>query len=482
MSYQNTLRTVPFLRMLAGHGMATLAQLQLTMAVGIYALNATGSGIWVSAAVSLSFAPYVVFSTSAGMLADRHSRSTILRWSILLRVVTALLVTAGLVLRWPVPMVIALAALTATFATPSYPALAAATPQLVRDNDLPAANSLATGIENAGWVAGPGLLGLLLLVGAPVAGGGVAAVVCFVAAAVCLGRLDLPATVPEADSVDSGPAILGAFRVVAHNRRIRRILLLAVLNNALYGYLVVALVLVGERVLRAGESGIGWLNASFAVGAFTSMAIAARLAAGRQYRKLIVFNALFVGCGLALAAAQSLPFAVVVVFFAGLSTVVAEIIAVTLIQRLTANTIAARVFGLYDTLAILAIAVCTGLAGWLSEALGIRTALFVVCSVIAVITAWIALVGRSRTTAVMAASPPATQAWTALRPAVMSVVPPMPASTFTSRPGIGPGVGRVGAQGAVSWLVRPAGPPHTRRGVHVTLISGFVVSPGRGRR
>ena len=80
------------------------------------------------------------------MFADRHRRSSVLRWSISARIVTGSLTTAGLILDCPVPLVILLAALTAVVATPSYPALAAATPQVISDQDLPAANSLATGV------------------------------------------------------------------------------------------------------------------------------------------------------------------------------------------------------------------------------------------------------------------------------------------------------------------------------------------------
>jgi MFS family permease len=344
--------------------------------------------------VSLGFLPYVLFSTWAGVLADRFSRSSVLRWSIGLRILLSVLITAGFVLDWPVPGLIALAALSATLGTPGYPALAAATPQLVEADDLPSANTLVTGIENAGWVAGPGLLGLLLLLGAPVAGGGLAATLCFAVAFATLGRLRLPAAAPELTAGDRS-AVLDGLRVVSRPGRVRTFMLLAVLDNALYGYVVVALVLIGERVLGTGETGIGWLNAMFAVGAFASMLVAPRLAARHSFRWLTVTLVLFVGCGVALAVAPTLAFAAVEVFFAGLFTVVAEIIAVTSIQRTTPNAVASRVFGLYDTLAILAIAVTTGLAGLLSEIWGVRPALFAAATITGVLVVVVAVAARS---------------------------------------------------------------------------------------
>ena len=382
-SYRRVLTNGPFARMVIGHGLATLGQLQLTMAVGIDVLDRTNSGVWVSAAVALGFAPYVLFSAPAGVLADRHSRSTVLRTSIGIRVVTGSLTTAGLVLGWPIPLIVALAALTAVAATPSYPAVGAATPQLVQDRDLPAANSLATGVENTAWVAGPGLLGLVLLVGAPVAGGGVAATACFALALIGLGRTRTPVPArdrPAAAATDGG--LLGGVRVIAADSRIRAALVLAIINNMLYGYLVVALVLLGERAFRAGEQGIGWLNAAFAVGAFTSIAVAPRFGSGgREPRMLLIATVLFAATAVGAALAPGLGVAVVFILCAGLLTLVAEIVAVTLIQRLTPDAVTARVLGIYDTLAVAAIAVASGLAGVLSEAIGVRVALLLASAV-----------------------------------------------------------------------------------------------------
>ncbi|MCU0295401.1 MAG: MFS transporter, partial [Candidatus Nanopelagicales bacterium] len=388
---------------------------------------ATGSGIWVSAAVALGFLPYVLFSTTAGMVADRYSRSVVLRWSIVLRIGVASVVTVGLVMMWPVPVLIGLAGILATLGTPAYPSLAAATPQLVRDDDLPAANTLATGIENAGWVAGPGLLGLLLLLGAPVAGGGLAAIACFGAALVCLGRLWLPPAAPQL-AVGTSSAFFAGLRVVTRTRRLRMFMLLAVLDNALYGFIVVSMVFVGERALSAGETGIGLLNAMFAVGAFASMIVAPRLAARNTLRWLAVTLGLFVAWAMVLSAAPSLWVAATAVFFAGLFTVVAEIIAVTTIQQRTANAVASRVFGLYDTVSILAITITTALAGTLTEVLGVRLALFSAAVVTGVLAGVSILTGlRVRT---MVPNTPGAVVGRLHPVGLVKAVRPLPASLF----------------------------------------------------
>lgn len=398
MSYRQALTHAAFVRMLAAHGIGTLAQLQLTMAVGVYALERTTSGLWLAIAMSLSFAPYIAFSTTAGLLADRYRRSTVLRWSLVARMGTGTLVAWGLWQQWPVAVVVALAALTATLATPSYPALAAATPQLVADEDLSAANGLATGIENAAWVAGPGLLGLVLLTGAPIAGGGLASVVCFALAAVSLGRTATPRAQGAAEVEDQG--FLGGVREVRGNPRIRVLLGLAIVNNALYGFVTVAIVLIGGSLL-VGAEGIGWLNAAFAVGAFLSMALAANLRADHGVRRVLMFTGGFIVSGLALVLARSLPMAVVAVLFAGLFTVIAEVAAVTGIQRVVADETAARVFGLYDTLAVGAIGVGTVLAGWISDEVGVRFGLLLACAVSVALCSITVLIARRSETLVL---------------------------------------------------------------------------------
>lgn len=388
-SYPTVLSNRTFTRLLGAHGLATLGQLQLTMAAGVDALHRSDSALMVAAAVSLGFAPYVLFSVFAGVIADRFRRSSVLRASIAFRVGLGALVTAGMLMQWPVAMVILLIALTAVVATPSYPAVAAATPQLVSDQRLPTANALVTGVENSAWVAGPGLLGLVLLTNAPVAGGAAAATMCYLLALMCLGRTSTPATgLRQGLSPIQGSAALAGVRAVFTHRRIRATMGVAAADNLLYGYLVVTLVLVADQTYAAWEHGVGLLNTAFAVGAFASLLTTPRLAAlGRDPHVMVIGLLLFASCASALALAPEVGIAVTVVFFAGLSTLVVEIVAVTSIQRTAEESLTARVFGVYDTLAVGAVAVGSALAGILSEGLGLGVSLVAVCVVTA---AWAA--------------------------------------------------------------------------------------------
>lgn len=418
-SYRQALAVRPFRRILAAHALATLGQLQLTMAVAVDAQARTASSIWLSIAVALSFAPYLAFSYAAGIIADRRSRSQVLRASIALRVGTGGLTALAVLVEAPVPLVIGLAALTAVAATPAYPALAAVTPQVITSRQLAPANALATGVENAAWVAGPGVLGVVLLTGAPVWGGCLAAVACFTAGLVALGhtRTPVPTRAP-AGSASSAPAaaestgrsahrpvrlreeVTAGVRAVVGEPRVLAAFVIAMLDNFLYGYLVVALVLVGTDALGMAETGVGVLTTAFAVGALASFAVNQRLAEpGREGPVLILGMVGFATVTAGLAVAGALPAVTLLLALAGLLTLVVEVVAVTLIQRSAAQEVAARVFGLYDTVAIALIALGSALAGVLSDTVGLADGLLAVAALTAALTAGCAAaMSRSRAT------------------------------------------------------------------------------------
>lgn len=390
-TYRSALRTRPFRRLLAGHGLGTVAQLMLTLAVGIEVLDRTGSGWWVSVTVALGFVPYVLASGYAGLLADRHSRSTVLTLSFVTRSGCAAVLVAGLAWHGPIALLVIVAAAAAVLATPSYPALAAATVQCVPDEQLPPANALVTGVENVTWMAGPGVLGLLLLVGAgPTLGTATAAALFLLAAALSTtARLPAPAR-PEA-----APGVLAelraGLRAVARVAAVRRPMTVAVIDNFLYGYLVVAMVLLAAEAFTGGSGddggnrSIGLLNAALSVGGVLALlpinVLAARF---RPARLLLVtmtgFGAVTVLLGLSGAIGAPVGLAMALVAVAGGGSLIAEVTAVTLLQRAAPDELTARVFGVYDQLNVGALALGSLLAGPLAAAIGAGPAMVAVAS------------------------------------------------------------------------------------------------------
>ena len=244
--FRQALRSRPFLLLLLAHGSGTVAQGVVTLAVGVAVHDRTGSGVWTSVTVALAFAPYALFSSLAGVLADRNSRGTVLAICCGVRAGLGVVVAVALVVGAPIAVLVGLTAAMAVCATPSFPALAAATRQCVPDADLPAANALATSVENVTWTAAPGVFGALTM--ATISSWGVVAcsALLFSAAAALasVARLPRPA---RGDIPAWWQDLQGGVAAVVLNALVRRPMMLAVLDNFLYGFLIVALVLLAEE-------------------------------------------------------------------------------------------------------------------------------------------------------------------------------------------------------------------------------------------
>lgn len=384
-------------RLLTGHGLATLAQTTTGLAAGAFALERTGSASWASLTVAVGVLPYVVLSGLAGLLADLAPRSTVLAWSCGLR---ALLVAASagvMLLDGPVGWLVVLAVLTAVAATPAYPSVAASVPQCVPDAALERWNAVATGVENLAWLVGPGLFGLLVVLGCPPAAvASVAAVVCALAVAPVVGvRLPRVERGDGADREGWAAEVLAGLRLVASRRPLRAAMGLAMVDNFLYGYVVVTLVLLAGSAAGAGsaDGAGGVLPAALTVGALLAVVGAGALArlvttSGLALAGLAVFVVALLGAGLLTTVEPRL--AVPLVALAGGATLVAEIAAVTLLQRGSEPDVLARVFGVYDQLNVGAIAVGSALAGPLAQAVGAGPALVVVAVGSGVVTAALA--------------------------------------------------------------------------------------------
>lgn len=377
-TFRSALRHRDFRVLLLCHGSGTVGQLMVTLAVGVAALDRTGSSLWVSVTVALGFVPYVIFSGYAGVLADRWSRSVVMTWSFATRAACAAVLAAGLWLGWPVPVLILVTAAAAVLATPSYPALVAATPGCVPDAQLPSANALVTGVAGAAWIAGPGVLGLLMLAGFGPTVATIGAVALFAAAAGCAAGVKLPRPAAVPGDANTVSALFSGLWVVVTRPLVRWPMTVAVIDNFLYGYLVVALVLLADQAF-GGQQATGWLNVGMSGGALAAMAVVNRLASRRRpARVLLAVMTSFTVCTALVGLTGVLPLTVVSVTVAGAATLIAEVMAVTLLQRAAPQHLVARVFGVYDQLNIGAIAVGSLLAGPLTDRLGPGAATVVV--------------------------------------------------------------------------------------------------------
>ena len=335
-TFRSAIRSRALRRLLTALLAGSSSQQVLTLAVGVWVLERTGSGPWVSVAVALTYLPYALLSGVAGVLVDRRSRSALLAITSLARAACA----TGL--------------------------LVAVTVECVPNSALPAANALVTGVENIAWMVGPGVFGLLMLTGHGPPLALVVAAALFGIGTIAAWRVGLrrPARPVDDGRVDGG-RMTTVLRLACTDPRVRLPLLVGLLDNLLFGYLVVALVLL---TASAGER-LGALNAALSVGALAGMLVVNRLAGRGPNRVIGLLLAVFglaVGL-LGLAGTGSAGLALVGV--AAAASVVTEVIAVTVLQRVTPETAHGRVLGLYDQVAVGSIALGSLVAGPASEVL-----------------------------------------------------------------------------------------------------------------
>ena len=156
----------------------------------------------------------------------------------------------------------------------------------------------------------------------------------FVIAGCLAGRVRLPRPArPETAGEAAGAELWDGLRIVASTALVRRPMTVAVIDNFLYGYLVVAMVLLAESTL-GGARTVGWLNAGLSVGALAAMAVVNRLAAhSRPAPLLFAVMTVFAAATGLVGVSPWVPVTVLLVAVAGAPTLIAEVMSVTLLQR-----------------------------------------------------------------------------------------------------------------------------------------------------
>src|SRR5439155_21953324 len=144
------------------------------------------------------------------------------------------------------------------------------------------------------------------------------------------------------------------------------------------GLLAVLAVVASIDLLGMGDSGVGYLNAAVGAGGFIGALSVLSLLGSRRLGR--TFGGALVLWGAPIAALGLWPepavaFTALAVVGVGRSAL--DTSGLTLLQRLVADSVLARVFGVRETLSLAAIGIASVVAPVLVEAVGIRTALVV---------------------------------------------------------------------------------------------------------
>jgi MFS family permease len=275
-------------------------------------------------------------------------------------------------------IVFALAVAASIVSTVFQPALGALLPSLVATpEELTAANAVMNTVGSVGMFAGPALGGLLLTVSGPASVFGVTSGT-FLWSALCLLQIP-PDEPPEYEPVPVASALLAGFRAIASRPALRVVVGLTSAQTLVAGALEVLLVVVAFRLLDAGSSGVGWLNAAIGVGGVLGVVAVAALAGRKRLAGDLGLGVLLWGAPLALAAAWSnLAFALVLFGVIGLANTVVDVAGMTLLQRSADDEVLGRVFGVLESLALGTIALGSLAAPGLLALLGAKATLVLV--------------------------------------------------------------------------------------------------------
>jgi MFS family permease len=328
---------------------------------------------WAIALVLLAdVLPGIALSAPFGALADRLPRARV--------AVTAQLVSAAaflaLTLVSSFPATVALALVAGVGSAMLRPAIGAALPELVAEDQRSAGTALYGAICNVGMTAGPAVTALLLLFSTPALVLAINAGTFLVAAAL-LCRLPLGGGGREAESQGEESLWAATRAGVAAARRTPGIVSLLVIGSAALcagAVINVAEPILATGPLHAGQAGYAILVALYGCGLVAGSLLSSRLGTRvPQLRRVwLAGNALCAVGMIGSAAAPSLALAGLTFALTGVANALICNPEVRLFQELSPGPVLGRVFGLRDTGANIAMLVAFVGGGLLLSLVGTR--------------------------------------------------------------------------------------------------------------
>ncbi|MBV8913753.1 MAG: MFS transporter [Acetobacteraceae bacterium] len=311
-----------------------------------------------------------------GAVADRFSRVRIMVAADLCR--TVLLVGVAIPSLLAVPATVyLLAAAVCGLQSVFRPAQAALIPSLaLHDKELEAANLVSTTAEGVGIFLGPAIGGFLLEFLGPAAVF-VCTALTFAVSAALVASIRVSGVRGAQTIAGLIPMLIDGARTVVADSRLRLVLLLYAAQTFVAGALQSLVVVIGIRLVGAGSRGVGLLVALVGAGALLgALAVAASAQIGMA--RLFLVGVVLCGAPLVLIAAAPLfGVAAVAMFCIGVGATMADVGAVTVLQRVAAPAMRARVFGFLESILLGALALGASVSPSLVTFLSLRAALLV---------------------------------------------------------------------------------------------------------
>ena len=363
----------------AGGLISMIGNWVLLTALPFYVYAMTGSALATSGILMAYIAPGVLFSSVAGVFADRWDR----RRTMLVMALSQGGVTLVLVLvqstewLWVVYVV--------TFAQSSLgqffgPAENALLPSLVGKEQLMAANSMNSMNDNLARLMGPAIGGVLLAwqgFGAIVV---VDALTYFVAA----GLIGLVQVAPQANPEEQAPiswtqvwrewvAGLQLVRATSILRNTFIVIAIALFGDAILSAILVVFV---QDVMQVGAEGFGWIMAARGLGGLLGGVLLA--SAGKEIPPTRLITGSMFSIGVLTLIMITVPVMVVVlplIVVVGVPAIGGMIATQTILQQQTPDAFRGRVFGAFATTITLLMFVGNALAGFGADVVGVTSIL-----------------------------------------------------------------------------------------------------------
>lgn len=355
------------------------------VALVVYLADGDDGPAWIAAALIARFVPYVVLGPIGGAIADRFDRRRTLVALDLTRGAVFVAMAAVVASGGSRVAVIALLVLGATAGAFYNPAKIAATPIVVPERDIAAANAVQQGLSQLAWFVGPALGALLVTVVEPAVVLVIDAMT-FIAAAVMVARAGSlgggKATTAESgpDDASNRPGIVGdireGIRTVARDRGLVSMTALTVAILFAFGAEQVLYVFVATDRLDLGPEGIGYLLAAMGIGGIVATPISVRLSNSARLGWWLAAASIAVCLPLVLISfVSSRPLAYGLTAFEGAGAIVFEVASLTLLQRAVSESMLGRVYALQDTLGALGQTIGSIAAPALVVSIGLESAL-----------------------------------------------------------------------------------------------------------
>ena len=322
------------------------------VALGVYAYRSGGAtAVGIVMAVRLGVAATVApFAASA---ADAFRRERVMLWSDLGRALVIGVAAVAIALDAASLIIYALAVCTSIIGTVFRPAESALLPTLARTpEELTAANVSSSTFDSVGSFVGPAIAALLLSVSTTSAVFGLVAAT-FAWSASCVWRVHAPGKA-AAGSIESDHEGFGAgLRAIRAEPRLRLLIGLYGAQCLVAGALGVLVIVTALDLLDIGNAGVGLLEAASGIGSIVGAGVALALIGRGRLAGDFALGIVLWGAPLVVIGAVPVTVAAVIALgVVGVGNTLVDISAMTLLQRTAPPAVAARVFGVLESVIV----------------------------------------------------------------------------------------------------------------------------------